>query len=124
MESIARRFGDASPSSPARTSSDTRLRLLREIDCHLVELMLPMKDVSRSCEQPDTPSGSASALPLAATNGIWTKSLSRSRANNIGSGALSTRMASSRRLDPALKRLARRGAAHEEALEIRRYAAA
>ncbi|GAA0025650.1 hypothetical protein BRDID11018_83540 [Bradyrhizobium diazoefficiens] len=37
---------------------------------------------------------SASALPLAVTNGIWTRSLSRSRANNIGSGALSTRMAS------------------------------
>ncbi len=41
-----------------------------------------------------SPIGSASAHPLAVTNGIWTKSLSRSRAHNIGSGALSIRMAS------------------------------
>lgn len=40
------------------------------------------------------PIGYPSAHSLAVTNSIWTKSLSRSRANNIGSGALLTRMAS------------------------------
>lgn len=70
-----------------------------------------------------SPIGSASALPLAATNGTWTKPLSRSWAND-GSWRAVDQGLCSRRPDPAPKRLARGAAAHEEALEIRRHAAA
>ena len=66
----------------------------------------------------------AGARPLAATNGIWTKSLSRSRARTLAVASRRSEWLRARRPGPAPKRHARCAAAHEEAPEIRRHATA
>src|SRR5208283_3409616 len=71
-----------------------------------------------------SPIRSVGARPVAATNGIWMKSWLDRRRDALAVARRRSEWLRSRRPGPASKRHARCAAAHEEALENRRHAAA